>query len=176
MLFWWLQKHQVRAFFLITFIITWTSWVMGFLLFPEDELIQGLFFKVGVFSPAGVGIFISSILNREIHSGKIRTRWIVFCVVWLAAWTHQILYANVTSDLMIKSKLVVVAGLIAVLPAYVISAAFSRNIGVRSLLESIIKPRGKPIWYLLAVLVIPVTMALGCVISLALGYRLPTPD
>ncbi|MBM4431606.1 MAG: CPBP family intramembrane metalloprotease [Chloroflexi bacterium] len=172
----WVRQHQVRAFFLLTFGITWASWILGFVLFPEDELLQAPFVKVGIFAPALVSILISSVVNRELGKVSVLTRWVIFGTIWLVAWLHLVLYANVVSDLTVNPKLIVVGGIITTLPAFVISSAFSRNEGIRSHLASIIRPGGNPVWNLFAILIIPVTMALGAAISLALGDSLPAPD
>jgi hypothetical protein len=66
MTFRWLRKHQAGGFFLLTFIIAWASWILGFMLFPEDELLQAPFFKVGVFAPAVVSILMTSLANRKL--------------------------------------------------------------------------------------------------------------
>jgi membrane protease YdiL (CAAX protease family) len=172
----WVRKHQVGAFFLLTFGITWTSWILGLILFAEDELLQAPFVKVGVFAPALVSILISSLINRKLGKGRALSRWAIFGIVWPVAWLHLVLYAHVISDLMIHAKLIVVGGIISTLPAFVISGALSRNEGIQAHLASIIRPRGNPVRYLFAILIIPVTMALGVVISLALGNSLPAPD
>lgn len=176
MTFRWLRKHQVGGFFLLTFAVSWASWVLGSVLFPEDELLQAPFLKVGVFAPAVVGILMSSLTNRKLGKARAPTRWAVFATSWLVAWFHIVLYAHVTSDLTVNAKLIVVGGIITTLPAFVISSAFSRNEGVQRLLASIIRPRGSPLWNLFAILIIPVTMALGAVIGLALGNSLPAPN
>jgi membrane protease YdiL (CAAX protease family) len=176
MTFQWLRKHQVAGFFLLTFAISWVSWVLGFVIFPGDELLQAPFFKVGIFAPAMVAILISSLINRGTSRARKITRRVIFGVLWLAAWLHMVLYAHVTSDQIVNAKLVVVAGIIAVLPAFVMSNVFSSNESVRKLLASIIRPRGSPLWYLFAILIIPVAMALGVFVSLGLGKSLPSPD
>jgi membrane protease YdiL (CAAX protease family) len=175
MVFRWLRKHQIAGFFLLIFVISWGSWILGFVLFSEDELLQAPFFKIGVFAPAGVAILVSSLINRKPSGEGARLKRVIFGAVWLAAWLHIVLYAHVISDLIVNAKLIVVGGFIATLPASVISNAFSSNNGVQKLLDSIIKPRGNPLWYFFAVLLIPITMALGCVISLAMGKSPPSP-
>ena len=92
MTFQWLRKHQVAGFFLLTFFISWASWILGFVLFPEDELLQAPFFKVGVFAPAVVAILISSLINRKPGEVRALTRWVIFGAFWLAAWLHIALY------------------------------------------------------------------------------------
>ena len=174
--FQWLQKHQVVGFFLLTFFISWATWILGFVLFPEDELLQAPFFKVGIYAPTMVAIFISSLVNHKNGRGKAIIRWLIFGVFWLAAWFHIVLYAHVTSEMIINTKLILVGGITAALPAIVIACAFSSNEGVQRLLTSIIRPRGNPFWYLFAILIIPVIMALGSVTSLALGNSLSSTD
>ncbi len=171
----WIHKHQVAGFFLLVLIISWTSWILGYILFPDDELSQALFFKVGVFAPALVSIFISSLINhKKVGVSSLLKRWGTFCIIWLAAWLHIVIYAHVTSNLPIDQKLVMISAAISTLPAFVASGVFSRNEGVRKLLVSIVRLKGNPFWLLFALLIIPVTMYLGYLLSIFLGIKLPS--
>ena len=171
----WLYKHQVAGFLLLVFIISWTNWLLGYILFPDDELLQAMFFKVGIFAPALVSIFISGQINRN-KAGVSSTlkKWGTFCMIWLAAWFHIVIYAHVTSNLPIDQKLVMVSAVISTLPAFIASSVFSRNEGVKKLLVSIVRLKGNPFWFLFALLIIPITMYLGYLLSIALGNELPS--
>jgi membrane protease YdiL (CAAX protease family) len=172
----WVRKHQLGVFFLLTFGVSWTSWILGFILFPEDELLQAPFLKLGVFAPALVSILISSLINRNRGQGSALARCALFGAVWPVAWLHLVLYAHIISDLMINANLIIVGGITSTLPAFVISGALSKNEGVKAHLATIIRPRGDAAWYLLAISIIPFTMALGIIVTLALGNSPPAPD
>lgn len=172
----WVRKRQLGGFFFLTFAITSSSWILGFILFPEDELLQAPFIKIGVFAPVLVSILMSGLIHRKTGAVRTITRWVVFGAIWLVAWLHLVLYAHVISDLAIDAKLIGISGIITTLPAFVISSVYSSNEGIQGVLESIIRPRGDPVWNLIAILIVPGMMALGIVINLALGYSLPASD
>jgi membrane protease YdiL (CAAX protease family) len=54
---------------------------------------------------------------------------------------------------------------IAILPAYVVSSAFSRVSSLREYISTLVRPRGNLIWYLIALLTFPVLQILGVAIT-----------
>jgi membrane protease YdiL (CAAX protease family) len=70
---------------------------------------------------------------------------------------------------------VAIAAASALVPAFVVSSAFSRTSGIREYLEPLVKPRGHVIWYLAAVLAIPSLLIVSIGITKLLGAELPPP-
>jgi membrane protease YdiL (CAAX protease family) len=64
---------------------------------------------------------------------------------------------------------VVFACLISVLPAYVVSGAYSSALGVRDHLKTLLRPRGIPVWYLVALLTFPAVQLTGAAVTRIFG-------
>ncbi len=80
----WIKRHQVAAFFIISFAITWPVFILVFFVFPGNQFVQvltgGLF---GAFSPALAAMLISAIVEPQPKRPSSKPRWIAFGVAWL---------------------------------------------------------------------------------------------
>ncbi len=57
----WIKGHQITAFFIITFAITWPVLILVFFIFPGNPLVKVLTGgPLGVFSPALAAMLISA--------------------------------------------------------------------------------------------------------------------
>jgi len=173
----WIKQHQIISFFILTFVISWGLWI------PLIPLIFGrkLFMllplaMIALFGPALAGIIISAIVNPEPRQDRSKTQWLAFLLTWMVA-TPVFVFdpALRRQGISISVGLVVIAALIALIPAYIISSAFSRVPGIRKYLESLVKPKGSAIWYLIAIVLIPAMLLLGILIMSLLGKEIPSP-
>ena len=171
----WIKSHQVAAFFIITFTITWG---LGFSYSAVMQKGQFLLFPLVVIAtcgPALAGIIITAITNSEPRQGARRVAWSAFCMAWVVSAlvfiTHNTLY-----NIIPLSLEAVVFSVIAVVPvAFVISMAYSRIPAVKSYLSSLIRLRGVWGWFLLALVLFPALILLSVLISSILG-RQPIAD
>ena len=79
----WIKTHQVIAFFVITFAITWGlgfSW--GAVMKRNQYLLLPLAF-VAVCGPGLAGIIISAVTNRQPRQGSHSAFWKAFLAAWL---------------------------------------------------------------------------------------------
>ena len=82
MMKYWVRTHQLTAFFLVTFGITFGLW------FCFDPVMnQGIAFlvflmSVAICGPGLAGIIISRISSEEPAVGSIKTTWMVFLVAF----------------------------------------------------------------------------------------------
>jgi len=67
---------------------------------------------------------------------------------------------------------IIVWGFFSLLPAWILSNAFAKTPGIRKHFSTILKPRGNLLWYLLALLIIPVMQILGIGITRLLGLSM----
>ena len=167
----WIKRHQVTAFFIITFAI---SWGLGFTLDPV--LKKGVFLLaplafIALCGPALAGIIISAVCNNQSKQGTKRTYWIAFLVAWVLS--ALVFLANNTfinhapfSPVMVGFTFVLVAPV-----AFVISMAYSRIPAVKSYLASLIRLRGVWGWSLLALVLTPALVLLSIAISSLLGRQ-----
>ena len=151
----WIKQHQIAAFFIITFAISWGlgfSW--GAFLQRDQALLLPLAF-VSACGPGLAGIIISAIINTQPKQGPRKTFWIAFLVAWFVA--ALVVLANLTFIGQVPlSPIVVALFIIAAVPvAYVIASAYSRIPSVRKYLVSLIRLRGVWGWSLIALVLFP---------------------
>lgn len=163
----WITRHQVIAFIILTFLITWPGFYIVFFLFPGNDLVQvtGL---LAVFSPAFSAMLVSAVVDPRPKLGSGKQRWTAFGVFWLIAWIIMTLYYWQV----VKLKLIVAVILWAVfatLPAWVLSSAFARTPGIRKHFSTLVRPRGNIVWYLVAMFTVPALALLGAEITRLLG-------
>ena len=170
-----IKRHPVISFFVITFLVSWGMFLFALKIFPDDELLQAPFVNIGAFAPALVSIALSKAIEPGRRSGKSGRRSVAFFLSWLVAFVNLVFFASLMNDLPIDIALVSVGAFLALLPAIVISAAFSKTAGVRRHLSTLFKPRGKPVWYVLALAGVPAVLFLGDVITENTGGTVPGP-
>lgn len=163
----WIQRHQVIAFIILTFLITWPGFYLVFFMFPENDLVQVTGF-LAVFSPAFSAMLISAVVDPRPKQGSGRQRWIAFGVSWLISWIIMTLYYWQVAKLKLIVAVILWA-ILAMLPAWVLSSAFARTPGIRKQFATLLRPRGSILWYLLAFLTVPALAMLGAGITRLLG-------
>lgn len=172
----WIRNHQIAAFLLLTFAITWIFERLIYVAFAHQP--GPLLIDSGYrYAPALAGIIVTSTINTESVYPRSKMRWLVFIVGLIVSTSifvalHIIMYAqkhrNPASDSLIASFLVV--GLIfSIQAAYVISAAWSRIPAIRNYLGSLVSLRGVGRWALLAVGIFPAISLISLLIGIALG-------
>jgi membrane protease YdiL (CAAX protease family) len=169
-----ITKHQLISFFTLTYIFTWLL-ILPVIL-TGDQQTFGIFGLIGLFGPAIINIFISRIIE-PIPTAKDKIKWrITFLVVWIIAIIAFTLNVITTSELESPFAIVIYA-IIALLPAYLVSSAFSKYPGVRKSLFSLVKPKGHFGYYLFALLMAPVIKLISVPISNIIGFGIiSAPD
>jgi membrane protease YdiL (CAAX protease family) len=169
-----IKKYQLTAFFTFTYLFTWLL-ILPVIL-TGDQQVYGIFALIGLFVPALLNIFISRFIEpAPIAKEKIKWR-ITFLVIWIIATIAFTLNVITTSELESPFAIVIYA-IIALLPAYVVSSAFSKFPGVRKSLSSLVKPKGHFGYYLFALLMVPAIKLISVPISNIFGLELiSVPD
>lgn len=169
-----IKKYQLTAFYTFTFLFTWLL-ILPVLL-TGDQQLYGIFALIGLFGPALLNIFISRIIEPvPIVKEKIKWRF-TFLVVWIIATIAFTLNIITTSKLESPFAIVIYA-IVALLPAYMVSSAFSKYPGVRKSLSSLVKPKGHFGYYLFALLMAPVIKLLSEPVSSLVGFGvISAPD
>lgn len=170
----WIKKYQLTTFFTFTYLFTWLLLLP--LLLTGDQQLYGIFALIGLFVPALLNIFISRFIE-PVPIAKEKIKWrITFLVVWIMATIAFTLNVITTSELESPFAIVIYA-IIALLPAYVVSSAFSKFPGVRKSLSSLVKPKGHFGYYLFALLMAPAIKLISVPISNTIGVELiSVPD
>lgn len=172
-----IEKHEILVFFLLAFAITWAVWIPSLL-----TSYAGVISAWGAFGPALAAIIITRFVSPERRAQKRKAPWVAFLIGLAVSDLVFILLASMRFRPPWSSKIVIgliFQGLIsAIAPAFVISSIFSRNEAVRAILKSLIKPSGSVLYYLFALLIVPVTSWLGSLLTTALGqaaFYVPQP-
>lgn len=147
----WIKCHQIIAFFVITFVITWGLGFSYLAVYKGEFLLAPLAF-VATCGPALAGIIISTICNTQPREGSKRTYWIAFLVAWVVS-ALVFLANNIFINHAPLTPIIIVLTIITVVPvAFVISMAYSRIPAVKSYMASLIRLRGVWGWAFLALL------------------------
>ncbi len=176
----WIKRHQIAAFFIITFAITWgLGFSYGAVMKRGQFLLAPLVF-LATCGPALAGIIITAVTSSGPRQGTRRTFWIAFLAAWIVSALVFLANNTFLNRAPLSPRLVGFA-LVCVLPvAFVISMAYSRIPAVRSSLASLIRLRGVWGWSILALVLTPALILLSVPVSSILGrqpmtaHHLPT--
>jgi membrane protease YdiL (CAAX protease family) len=161
----WIKNHQVAAFYIFTFAITWgLGFSYGAVVKRSLNRLLPLV-SLASCGPALAGIIVSAVINTQPGKGKRRTFWIAFFVAWILSTVihsaYLLLYGRFN-----YSPLEVGFRFLIVLPvAFVIGAAYSRIPEIKTYLSSLIRLQGVWRWVFLALVFYPVTVLLSVPIS-----------
>jgi membrane protease YdiL (CAAX protease family) len=168
-----LKRHQLIAYFVLTYGFSWVLWISFQQLVLDGRNSLMPFISLGVFAPALVGIGLSALLKPRPRQGSRKSAVIALIVVWILASVIIIMNLIVTNQYDLSTPLVIISVITGLLPAFVVSSAFSRIPGVSAHLRTYRKPRGAFGYYLLALVLIPAIWLLGNLLSRALGMEAP---
>ena len=168
-----LKRHQLIAYFVLTYAFSWVLLIAFQPLFLEGQKSLAPLISLGIFAPALVSIGLSAVLKQRPRQGSRKPAVIAFIVVWILASVIIIMYLIVNQQMDLSMPLVVISAIIGLLPAFVVSSAFSTIPGVRAHLRTFRKPRGPFGYYLLALVLFPAIWVLGNLLSRALGMEVP---
>ena len=157
----WIKRHEIMAFFLLGIVICFATLFPAVLVIPQnDTLGQILSFylaMIGVYSPVLAGMFIVRVIQPDRQRVPFARRLLIFLPVWLIA--EIILTASLRFSAAPGASTIALAILslpAALLPAFVISSAYSGADGVKKMLATLVRPKGSIIYYLVALLTFPV--------------------
>lgn len=178
----WIAGHPVESFFLLGILICFGTLFPAIYLIPHDAGIGGIigFYlgKIGVYSPVLAGMLVTRIVQPGQHRYPFSRRLKVSLPVWLVATIVNVMSLKLTAPPTVPLIGLVVLSLpVALLPAWVCSSAFAGSDGIRTMLATLIRPKGNVVYYVIALLTFPVVHVAGAGISNGFqGSWLPTFD
>ena len=167
----WIAYHPVAAFFSLAYFFSWPLFAVVLFVAPRNMVLQGTLGSVAVFAPAMAAMVVARAVDPgRVESGRV-SRWTAFLAGWVVAWTVLVLFAFQVRHAPVVTPMVVFSGVLALLPAFVLSRAFSPAAGIRRHFRSLLAPRGNLSWYLLALLAVPAVQLAGAGITWLFGAR-----
>lgn len=146
----WVSRHQLIAFFLITFGI---SWGLGFSYYAINVPGQELLFPlaaVATCGPALAGIIVTRLSSTGQKRGSSRSFWIAFPLALVVSSAVFLAHNVIVNGVALNPIMVVFLVVFSIPVAYVLSSAFSRSPAVRRYLASVSQVRRVWPWLLLA--------------------------
>jgi membrane protease YdiL (CAAX protease family) len=168
-----LKRHQLIAYFGLTYVFSWVLLFVVQPLFLEGQKTLAPLISLGIFAPALVSIGLSALIKPRPRQDSRKPAVIAFIVVWILASLIIIEFLTVYQQMDLSTGLVIVCVITGLLPAFVVASAFSTIPGVRDLLRTYIRPRGSFGYYLLALFLFPAFWFLGNLLSRAMGMEVP---
>lgn len=175
-LFEWIAQHQVTSFLVLTFGFSWFFFWLGFVVFVENRLAQGMCGKIAAFGPALVAMLVSAIAYPVPKVDRTRIRWWVFGAVWLFSCVVLLAYLSLVVQIPMRTAVIIVFGIVALLPAWVISASRSSIPGVRAQFSTLWKPHGPVRWYVVAFMSYPIVLLIGALLAKMIGENVAFRD
>jgi len=169
-------RHQVASYIIITFTISWSFFWLNFIVFKDVRAAQALCGKIAVFGPALAAMLVAGIVSPERRLERTKKRPVLFGVVWLLAWGVLLLNLKYILGYPVTGRGVAVFGFVALLPAWIVSGSLSRISGVRSQFATLLRPRGRIIWYVAAFLTYPTILMIGAAIARLMGNQISFHD
>ena len=172
----WMKAHPIVSFFALTMALMYIlAFPLVFLMNSmEQPLLQSLMLYAGrlcVYGPVLFGMLVTRLILPDRSQTSASARWFCFGIVWLIALVISAidLRRTIAEDALGWAPLLILSIPIAILPAFVVSSAFSRVTSLREYLSTLVRPRGNLIWYLVALFTFPMLQILGLAITQLLG-------
>ena len=161
----WIKHHQVAAFYILTFAISWGLEFSYDAIVNRDQYLLLPIAFVAICGPGLAGIIISAVINTQPNQGSRKVIWIAFLAAWFISALICLVNLKFIEQIPI-SPAVVGLFTIAVVPvAFVIASVYSRNPSVRSYLASLVRLRGVLSWSLVALVLIPALFLISIPVS-----------
>ena len=160
-----INKHQLIAFFTLTYLLTWGLMTPYFLEMGDTFEIVAI---IGLFGPVLANLIISRMVSPKPTDNPRGKRRITFFVTWIISTTIFTLNVKISSGIA-SPILLIIFGLFGLIPAIVWAAAFSKYPQVRISFSSLVKPQGHLRYYIFALVVPPLIKYISIPINKSLG-------
>lgn len=167
----WIKSHQVTAFFIITFAI---SWGLGFTWDAVLNRNQGLLLPlafVSVCGPGLAGIIISAVNNTQPRQGPRKAFGVALLVAWVVSALVCLTNYKFIEKLSLSPAVIIIFTMSMAPVAFIIASAYSRIPSVKNYLASLIRLRGVWGWALLALVLFPALVLISVPIDSLLNKQ-----
>jgi membrane protease YdiL (CAAX protease family) len=168
-------KRQIWLYLLFAYAFTWLIWITA-PLFGVGPGHAEYIAAFGTAGPALAAIFLSRRGTNDTSGDSLATRLLTCTLLWLCAWAIY-LANDKLRDVHPSSSIsyYLIVGLLATIPAWILSGAFARDPGVREFLRSIVHP-GNWRWQAAAFFFWPVILLIPAAIAHLAHQPLVRPE
>jgi len=166
----WIKKNPIIAFFVVAIGISFAILFPVVYLVPRDNTIGqilGYYLGcIGVYSPVIAAIFVTRIIRPGRPRVPFTQKLTISLPVWLIAVIINIANLKLTAPPSASLIGLIILSLpVSLLPAWVITSAYSGTDGVKKMLKTLVRPGGQITYYLIALFTFPVLTIAGMVIT-----------
>jgi len=166
----WIKRHPLEAYFALGIVLCFATLFPAIYLVPQGHISGQIFTfylgRIAVYSPIIIAIFVTRIICPGIKRTHFTQRLKISFPVWLIALIiHTASLKQTAPQTVPLFGLIILSIPVAILPAWVISSAYSGIDSIRNMLVTLVKPRGKLVYYLIALLTFPVIHIVGSVVT-----------
>lgn len=151
----WIKRHQVTAFFIITFLVTWGLGFSYDAAMNKDKVLMFPLVIIATCGPALAGIIVSAFANTLPRQGTRRLFWVAFIVAWIVSTAVFIANNVLINDAPFSLGMVIAIFVIVVPVPFVIASAYSRIPTVKCYMLSLLRLRGVWGWALVGLTLFP---------------------
>jgi membrane protease YdiL (CAAX protease family) len=176
----WTKANPILSFFVLAaglmYILVFPTlylYTNGLVNTPFTQIFLLYMSRLAVYSPILAGLLVTRWIFPVCSPAPARNRWLAFGFAWVVALAISTLdlWRNNPDPTVGWVPMLIISIPIAILPAYVISSAFSPLTSLREYLSTLVRPRGNLIWYLIALFTFPLFQVLGVIITQLLDGR-----
>lgn len=168
----WIRCHQLTAFFILTFLITWGLGFSYKAVMSGKYLVLPLMF-VATCGPALAGVMVVCISGLNRPSVKKRISWIAFCISWIVVTLVFIANHIFINKGPVSTALIVLVAVSALPVAFIVNLVYTRFPVVQGFQLKSLRSDTNPAWILIALLVFPFLTVISALISKFLGLQSP---
>ena len=162
----WIRRHPIAAFFLVGIAICFGTLFPAVLIIPQEgmfgQILSFYLSRIGVYSPVLAGMFVARVIQPGRQRVSLARRlWVLLPAWFIAEIIHTASLGLTVQPGTSQIALIVLSLPVALLPAFVISSAYSGAEGVKQMLATLVRPKGSIVHYLVALLTFPVIQIAG---------------
>jgi len=177
----WVRKHPLEAFFCLAVIICFGTLFPAIYLLQRDttlgQILGYCLGKMGAYSPVIAGILTVRTIQPDRRRVSFVGRLKISLPVWIVAVAINIASLKLTVPPTVPlTGLILLSLPVALLPAWVIASAVSGADGVKQMLATLVKPKGRVVYYVIAFLTFPAIAVLGSGITNIMNGRALLPQ
>src|SRR6266852_8611000 len=133
------STRECFAYLILSFALTWSVWIPVLLASRRHEQL-GDRLIIGTFGPSVAAILLSY-RGVRVPGSKLFSRFVCFSLALLLCWAVLVGHASLWDELHLSFGTKLLLLLPSIIPAWIVSAAFSRDGGVRATMRTLLLPR-----------------------------------